>query len=148
VDEDSRAVVVAELKWLRKPSFDWKERIHREEDFRKGLRQLSDIRTFLAQNPGFLSRRGKLKSPLNEYQHVSFAFVARDYFLWPESDDFIMADYEIFKNAVSQITDLAEVIDKLRAYDWLPVEGKDFRVSFDPVGLNGVTLESEVFYRI
>lgn len=148
VDEKAEAVIVAELKWLRKPSSQWKERIHREEDFEKGVQQLSDIRTFLRGNPGFLFARGKLKRPLDQYRQVAFVFVARDFFLWLDSTDLILADHEVFKQALAETTDLAELIDKLRAYDWLPVEGKHFRVSFDPVGLNGVALESEIFYRI
>ncbi len=148
VDEEAKAVIVAELKWLRKPSSQWKERIHREEDFRKGSQQLSDIGTFLGENPDFLSARGKLQRPLNQYQEVAFVFVARDFFLWLDSHDLILADYEVFKEAVAKTADLAGLIDKLRAYEWLPVEGKHFRVAFDPVGLNGVTVESETFYRI
>jgi len=148
VDEGVQAVIVAELKWLRKPSSQWKERIHREEDFRKGTQQLSDIRAFLGENPGFLSARGKLKSPLDEYRQVAFVFVARDFFLSLDSSDLILADYEVFKEAVAETTDLAQLIDKLTAYDWLPVEDKHFRVSFDPAGLNGVTVESETFCRI
>lgn len=35
VDEDSRTVAVAELKWLRKP-LGWRERIEREADFKNG----------------------------------------------------------------------------------------------------------------
>ncbi len=112
------------------------------------MQQLSDIRTFLLANPGFLFARGKLKRPLDEYRQVGFVFVARDFFLWLDTTDLILADYEVFKQAVAKTTDPAELIDKLTAYDWLPVEGKHFRVSFDPVGLNGVTLESEIFYRV
>jgi hypothetical protein len=148
VDEEAKAVIVAELKWFRKPSSQWKERIHREEDFGKGSQKLSEIRTFLLENPSFLSARGKLKRPLNEYQRVAFVLVARDFFLWLDSHDLILADYEVFKEAVVKTADLAGLIDKLRAYEWLPVEGKDFRVAFEPVGLNGVTIESEKFYRI
>ncbi len=148
VDEEAKAVIIAELKWFRKPSSQWKERIHREEDFGKGSQRFSDVRTFLGENPGFLSTKGKLKRPLNEYQQVAFVFVARDFFLWLDSHDLILADYEVFKEAVAETANLAGLIDKLRAYEWLPVEGKDFRVSFDPVGLNGVTIESEIFYRI
>lgn len=147
-DEDSRTVIVAELKWLQKPSAHWKERIHREEDFGKGLQQLTDIRTFLRKTPTFLSGRGKLKRPFSEYEHVAFVLVARDFFLWPESEDIILVDYDAFKEMVAQTTNLAALIDNLTAYDWLPVEGKHFRVAYEPVALNGVTLESETFYRI
>ena len=86
--------------------------------------------------------------PLNEYPRVAFVLVARDFFMWLDSIDPILVDYEVFKQAQAETPDLANLIDRLRAYDWLPVEGEHFRVSFDPVGLNGVTLESEIFYRV
>ncbi len=147
-DEDSQSVIVAELKWLRKASSEWKERIHRKEDFEKGLRQLTDIRTFLSQHPEFLSARGKLKRPLIEYRHVAFLFIARDYFLWPDRDDVIVADYEVFKETLAKALSLRSLIEKLKGYDWLPVEGKDFRVAFEAAAVNGVMIESETFYRI
>lgn len=147
-DEDSQAVMVVELKWLRKPSVEWKERIHRKEDFETGPQQLSDIRTFLTQHPEFLFRQGHLKGPLNEYREVAFALVARDYFLWPDEENVIVADYEIFKEALSRTASLQKLIEKLRTYDWLPVEGKDFRVVFERTAVNGVMIESETFYRI
>lgn len=148
VDEESRTAVIAELKWLRKPSFDWKERIHRKEDFEKGLLQLSEISAFLAHQPEFLCARGKLKRPLNEYQHLSFVFIARDHFLWAERDNIIVADYEVFKEALRKASNLRNLVDKLQTYDWLPVEGKDFRVAFEPTAVNGVMIEAETFYRI
>lgn len=148
VDEDSQAVIVAEMKWLQKPSAHWKDRIHREEDFGKGLRQLASMRTFLEENPSFLSNRKKVKRPLNEYKHVAFVLIARDFFLWPDSEEIILVDYDAFKEAVGRTADLTVLIDKLKTYDWLPLEGKHFRVAYEPVGLNGVTVESETFYRI
>lgn len=146
-DEDSLAVVVAELKWLRKP-FGWLERIERDEDFNKGLRQLANVRAFLADNPTFLSARGKLKRRLDKYTDVAFVLVARDHFSWSEGNDFIVTDYDVFKKSLSQNGNLCELIRDLRTYDWLPVEGKHFQVRFDRATANGVTVESEVFYRI
>jgi hypothetical protein len=37
--------------------------------------------------------------------------------------------------------------DLLR-YEWLPVEGRDFRVQYDTATVNGVSIQSEVFYTI
>lgn len=146
--EDSQSVIVAELKWLRKASSGWKERIQRKEDFEKGLRQLADIRNFLAQSPQFLSARRMLKRPLNEYLHVEFALIARDFFLWPDTDHVTVVDYEVFKEALARTVRLSTLIERLKRYEWLPVEGKDFRVVFGPAGVNGVMIETETFYRI
>lgn len=146
-DEDSATVLVAELKWLRKPH-GWRERLERDEDFNKGLRQLSDIKAFLAQSPSFLSGKGKLRRRLDQYTQVAFVLVARDYFSWPDVDDSIVADYEVFKERVSQASSLAGLIHSLRTYDWLPVENTHFEVRFDTVGVNGVAVESEIFYRV
>ena len=147
VDEDSATVLVAELKWLRKPH-GWRERLERDEDFKKGLRQLSDIKAFLAQNPSFLSDKGKLTRRLDQYAQVAFIVVARDHFAWPDVRDYIVADYEVFKQRVSEAGSLSGFIDSLKSYDWLPVENTHFEVRFNPAGVNGVCVESEVFYRI
>jgi hypothetical protein len=147
--EDSQSVIVAELKWLRKPSSSgWKERINRKEDFENGLRQLADIKTFLTHNPDFLSSARRLRRPLNEYREVAFVLIARDFFLWPETDDTIVVDYEVFKEVLSTTASLSALTEDLRAYSWLPVEGKDFRVAFEPTAVNGVMIETETFYRI
>lgn len=147
VDEDSATVLVAELKWLRKPH-GWRERLERDEDFKKGLRQLSDIRGFLAQNLSYLSDRGKLTRRLDKYPQVAFVLVARDHFSWPNVDDSTVADYEVFKQRVSEAGSLPGLIDSLRSYDWLPVGNTHFEVRFDTAGVNGVAVESETFYRI
>jgi hypothetical protein len=146
-DEASRSVIVAELKWLRKP-VNWKERIDRSEDFEKGLRQVLEIKAFLEKEPQFLKSRGKLKRNLNEYRDVAFFVVARDQFEWPTTPDITVADHVVFQRKIAAKPDLATSIQELKAYDWLPVEGKDFEVRFEPRTANGVTAESEVFYRI
>ena len=38
------------------------------------------------------------------------------------------------------------VCTELLGYEWLPVEGRDFRVQFDRAIANGAAIESEVFY--
>jgi hypothetical protein len=146
-DEDSRSVVVAELKWLSKPQ-GWHERVDRDSEFDKGLQQLSRIKGFLKQNPSFLSQKCILKRRWDEYAQVAFVLVARDHFSWPDTDDFIVSDYEVFKQRVNNAQSLSELIDGLKSYEWLPVEGAHFEVKFDPAGVCGVSIESEIFYRI
>jgi len=145
VDEENGTVLIAELKWLRKP-FAWRERIEREQDFTKGLTQL--IKSFLTQNPSHLLNMRIVGRSLNEYARIGYVLVARDQFLWPDSTDHIVVDYEVFKGSVSRSNSLSEMLDALQKYEWLPVEGVDFIVRFEPSVCNGVTLESETFYRV
>ena len=35
---------------------------------------------------------------------------------------------------------------ELLRYDWLPIEGTNFAVRFESAEVNGIALESEVFY--
>jgi hypothetical protein len=145
-DEDSHTVVVAELKWLRKP-LGWRERIERDADFKAGLDQLLRIRSFLVNNPSLLSNSCKLAHPLDEYAQVAFLVVARDHFLWPESLDSTIVDYEVFKERINGSANLSELMRMLESYDWMPVEDVHFSVRFEPRTCDGATVESEVFYR-
>ncbi len=147
VDESSFTVLVAECKWNRKP-MGWKERLDRDADFGKGLDQLIEIRNFLNQHPDYLRERQKLEHSLTHYKNVSFALVARDHFFWPDTPDILLVDHEVFKTEIADAASLAEVVSNLRTYEWLPVEGIDFLVRFEPSIANGVTVESETFYRI
>lgn len=144
--EEPSTVVIAELKWLRKP-FDWRERIDRSKDFMKGLDQLSDIRSFLEAEPNYLVGRKVLSQPFTEYKRVRYVLVARDEFLWPEESDHLVVDYEVFKEAIGRTDTLAEIVDTLSRYEWLPSEGRDFIVRLEPASANGVTIETEIFYR-
>ena len=76
-----------------------------------------------------------------------FYSLARDHFLWPDCADLIVVDHEVFKERVSSAGSLLDLVSGLRTYDWLPVENRDFFVTFAARTANGVTAESEVFYR-
>ena len=41
---------------------------------------------------------------------------------------------------------LPEAIGDLLTYDWIPVEGRGFRIQEDKAEANGVTIESPEFY--
>ena len=69
-DEANSTVVLAELKWLRKP-YKPLERIKREKDLEKGITQLGLIRSYGRGHAGFLRERGKLSrslTPLCQHQ--------------------------------------------------------------------------------
>lgn len=102
----------------------------------------------MVQNPSFLSDRGKLKWRLDQYKTVAFILVARDHFSWPDAENSIVADYEVFKERVNQSGSLSGLIDSLASYDWLPEENRHFEVRLETAGVNGVAVESEIYYRV
>jgi len=146
-DEEASVVLIGELKWLRKP-FDWRERIDREEDFKKGLEQLLAIRAFLEAEPKYLTDMGKLPRSLDQYAQVVYALIARDHFCWPDKSESLVVDYDVFKQSIGRSAELSELVGILNAYEWLPKEGRDFVVKLEPAVVNGVTVESEIFRRI
>ena len=146
-DEASSTVLISELKWYRKPST-YRERLRADEHFLDGLnRQLRQIRQFCREHPGFLKERKKLKRDLNNYEHVYFALIARDHWIWAEpSDDTFVIEFEQFRDSTKRHQDLCSALSELIKYEWLPKEGVDFHVRFDSAIVEAVRVESEVFY--
>jgi hypothetical protein len=146
VDEASATVVIAELKWIRKtvrPA----EIPDRNADVLKGIRQLQSIRSFLTANPRYLADTGRLIRSLDAYDHVYYLLVARDHWRWVEPDNRIaIVEFEAFSPALSSAADLRTAMDGLLTYEWLPVEGRDFVIRLDKAQVNGVAIESPVFY--
>lgn len=146
VDEASATVVIAELKWIRKtvrPA----EIPDRNADVLKGIRQLQSIRSFLTATLRHLVDTGRLSRPLDAYDHVYYLLVARDHWRWVEPDDSVsIVEFEAFSTALSGAEDLRTVMVGLLTYEWLPVEGRDFVVRLDKAEVNGVAIESPVFY--
>jgi hypothetical protein len=147
-DEDSSTVVIAELKWIRKPTKTL-ERIKRDEDVLKGFDQLRAIRQFLGQNPNHLVSIGKLRRSLNEYDNVQYAVIARDHWIWvvPTADVAIFT-YDAFTASLTRSARLKDVVDDLLTYDWLPIEGRDYTVKYDKAYANGAEIEMETFYAL
>jgi hypothetical protein len=77
VDEAHSTVVIAELKWVRKPIRP-AEIPARDADVMKGVRQLISIRSFLHAQPDHLANSGRLGRPLGAYDHVHYLLVARE----------------------------------------------------------------------
>ncbi len=145
VDEGARAVLIAESKWLQKPSGNWGRWADREKEIRKGEEQLAKIRGFLRANPQWLSDRGRLGRPIRDYK-VHFAIVARDFFVPPAKPEIFVTDHEALITAMNAARDLGGAVASLRSYGWLPVEGKDFRVQFDRAAVGGAVIEVETYY--
>lgn len=145
-DEASSTLVVAELKWLRK-TLRPAEIPEREAELLKGINQLEGIQRFLAQNPAHLVGQRRLPKAVNEYEHIHYLLVARDYWRWIEPREGIaIVDHDALAWALERSETLHRAVSDLLTYDWLPVEGRDFRVQYDQAAANGVTIESQVFY--
>jgi len=145
-DAASNAVAFIELKWIRKP---WRpaEQIARDEDVLKGVRQLNRIRSFLNAQPNYLRNRDVLKNGLTQYGSINYLLVARDHWKWVDpTADFCVLEFETFVQGLQQPIPLPALIDDLRKYEWLPVEGRDFIVRYDSATVNGVSVESETYY--
>jgi hypothetical protein len=141
-------VVIAELKWIRKPTKIF-ERIERDEDVLKGFDQLRKIREFLGQNPNHLPSIGKLRRPLSEYDEVQYAVVARDHWIWvPQSLNGAIFTFDAFTASISRSAALKHALEDLLTYDWLPIEGRDYTVRYDKSYSNGVEIETETFYAL
>lgn len=146
VDESTSSVVIAELKWVRK-TLRPAELPDRDADVLKGVGQLEEIRKFLAREPGYLQTRGRLPRPVNEYKHVFYLLVARDHWLWLEPHEgFAIVEFDAFARVIEQSQTLRDAVTELVGYAWLPVEGRDFFVRYDRATVNGVSIDSQVFY--
>ena len=147
-DESSSTVLIAELKWIRKPTKIF-ERIERDEDVLKGFEQLRRIRQFLGQNPNHLALIGKLQRPLDGYREVRYAVIARDHWIWvPPTCEGAIITYDAFTGSIARSKNLQEALADLLTYDWLPIEGRDYHVRHDRSCVNGIEIEAETFYAI
>jgi len=145
-DESSSTLVIAELKWIRKPTRPV-ELTDRDADVLKGIKQLEQVQQFLIENPNHLTSLGKLPKETVEYEHVYYMLVARDHWLWVEpANDMAIVEFDAFSAALTRSESLYSAITDLLKYEWLPIERRDFTVQYDKVTVNGVSIESEVFY--
>jgi hypothetical protein len=145
-DEATSTLVLAELKWLRKP-YKPLERMEREKDLEKGISQLELIRAYGRAHPNFLLKRGKLSRSLADYNKVLHVLLVRDYWHWVEPEDTIaVLDFEEFLAQFRESTSLADLMTALLSYGWLPIEGQHFYVDYTPTSVNGATIESPLFH--
>jgi hypothetical protein len=146
VDESDATVAICELKWMRKPIRSGKIP-HSDADVADGMRQLRQIRDYLQRFPEHLRRIGKIARPIHEYRAIQYVLVARDHWPWIEpQDNLAIVEYGGFVKAMLKARSLYEALDGLLGYGWLPEEGRDFTVMFERRIVNGVGVESEVFF--
>ena len=144
-DHRSSTLVLAELKWIRKP-LSVLERIDRDEEFFKGIDQLRRIERFLSANPKYLLECGKVSRSVSDHSRVRYLLLARDHFAWVDpATGYPAIESETFKRAVCEAATLHEALAGLLEFEWLPVEDRDFAVRFQVARANGVSIESEIF---
>jgi hypothetical protein len=145
-DEATSTVVLAELKWLRKP-YKPLERMQREKDLGKGITQLELIRAYGRAHPNFLLERGKLSRSLADYKKVHHILLVRDYWHWVDPEDTIaILDFDEFLAQFRESTSLADLMTALLSYGWLPIEGLHFYVDYTLTSVNGAMIESSLFH--
>jgi hypothetical protein len=144
-DEATDTVLLAELKWLRKP-YKPLERIEREKDLEKGIKQLELIRAYGRTHPSFLLERSKLSRSLDAYKQVHHALLVRDYWHWVEPEDSIsVLDFDEFLPRLRESQSLEELMTEVVRYAWLPIENQHFHVHYNATSVNGATIESALF---
>jgi hypothetical protein len=140
-------VVIGELKWYRKPST-YRERLRADAEFEDGYRrQLATIQACCRRDPDWLKNRRALTHSLSDYENVFFLLIGRDHWSWFDpQDNAAVVEFEQFRLAVERNACLNLAIRELLKYDWLPVDGEDFYVQSDRRVVEGVGVESEVYY--
>jgi hypothetical protein len=145
-DSIGSAVIVGELKWVRK-TVRVLEHIDRDAELEEGFQQLKELRQFLNDNPTYLNERGII-ADLSSRAPISYALVARDHMAWIDPDyDVWLSEFDAVIWALQNSDSLAEAIRKLRKYEWLPTEGIDFVVRFERASVATVAIEVEIFHR-
>jgi hypothetical protein len=124
-EPQSDQIVIAEVKWLLSAS-STKDVIARNDNLKKGTRQLMLIKEFLMENPTYLRERGIITG---RRQDMTFLLLCKGHL---GNEDVIgpgmtMSDYNTFKDYLGT-SGLKTTIERLGQYDYLPVEGRDFTV--------------------
>jgi hypothetical protein len=146
-DLQSSTVLIAELKWYRKPST-YRERLRADAEFEDGYkRQLVTIQGYCRSNPEWLKRGKKLTLSLTDYENVYYLLIGRDHWTWFDPHDGkAVVEFEQFRLAVGRHDTLKESIQEVLRYNWLPIEGEDFHVQFERALVEGVGVESGIYY--
>lgn len=94
-----------------------------------------------------MKHQGNLTRSLSEYENVFFLLIGRDHWSWfAPHDGAAVVEFEQFGLAAERNTSLNGAMRELLTYEWLPVDNLDFHVQLDRGILEGVGVESEVYY--
>jgi hypothetical protein len=144
-DLDARILIICEMKWIRKPN-SRKQRQTRDEEVLKGFSQIEKIRRFVETEPEYLYRQKCVCRRLSEYSAIHFCVVARDHLVVPPANAAPLYSYEDFYRELKQRQNTQALINCLEGLEWLPVEGVDFTTPMERNTVNGVSVESEIYY--
>jgi hypothetical protein len=90
-------VVLAELKWPRKP-YAPREIPERDSELRKGIAQIKAIKLFLTANPRFLAERAYLAKSLSDYQHIQYCVISRDHLIETQDREYPIYGFDVFES--------------------------------------------------
>jgi hypothetical protein len=146
-DAKGTAVLIGEIKWLRKP-IRAIGNLDRDAELGKGFQQLRDVREFLERSPDYLKERFVIEKDAHQAS-LSYAVIARDHLSdIPQPEGFWLTEFDALVWALQKSESLTEAIRKLQSYEWLPVEGRDFMVRLEPPTVTGMTIDVQVFHRL
>jgi len=143
-DTTANVLVLAELKWPRKP-YAPREIVERDSEIRKGVSQIRAVKKFVSANPRFFVDRKYLPKLVSEYSEVHYCVISRDHLIATESSEFPIFPYDAFLAEMSSSKDTSSALKFLNSADWLPVEGKDYISQWITNRAAGVTVLSELF---
>lgn len=147
-DAQSSTLVLGELKWIRKP-LTARERVRCDAEIEKGLKQVQSVREYARDHPDFLIRTRRLTRAVNSYTNIHYLLIVADHWFWIDPEDsFAIVDFQVFLTRFAASSNLQDTISDLLTYNWLPVEGVNFSVGFEPSSVNGATIESPTFRHI
>jgi hypothetical protein len=145
-DRVDDSLVIAELKWIR-PPIGWKSRDRANEELRKGLEQLSQIREFLTVNPSYLvkGRRG-IDKPISQFKNVYYAVIARGHIIDVNPQILrSVVPFDAMKFALKSERRLTAAMRWSLADSWLPEEGVDFKIQNARYAYKSSAIEAPVF---
>jgi hypothetical protein len=143
-DAATKVLVLAELKWPRKP-YAPREIVERDAELRKGVAQIKAIKNFLTANPRFLVDRNYVSRSISDYCEVHYCVISRDHLIATDDPEFPVYAYDAFSEEVPTANDAPSFLRSLNRMEWLPVEGKDFKSQWITSHAGGVTVYSEQF---
>ena len=93
------------------------------------------------------SSRNRLRKKSGFARRDTFLLIVWDHWHWVEPNDgFAILHFEALLPALNKSTNLQATILDLLKYEWLPVEGRDFRVAYSRASANGAQIESLKFF--
>jgi hypothetical protein len=107
------------------------------------------VRDYAREHPDFLIRTWRLTRAVNSYTNIHYLLIVADHWFWIDPEDsFAIVDFQVFLTRFAASPNLQDTISDLLTYNWLPVEGVNFSVGFEPSSVNGATIESPTFRHI